>query len=31
MKVSNKSNDEGVFLSVEGRVDTTNYNEFEKR
>jgi len=30
MKVSNKSNDDGVFLSVEGRVDTTNYNEFEK-
>lgn len=29
MKVSNKSNDEGILLAVEGRVDTTNYNEFE--
>jgi len=30
MKTTTKKIDDGIQISVEGRIDTTNYNEFEK-
>ena len=29
MKITVQNNDDGVLIYVDGRIDTTNYNEFE--